>query len=263
MRILLLEVQKKLEKIRNQRHARIASAFSELNRGIEPNRDRNGRYHAPCDGYLIPDSYRLDYSHRDYSDVLFGKGEYLPVPFDPFEDPLCKESFKDYAITKARFKVLESFKKEMTEFSKEFEYSVSFGKAWTDKNDNIICYAYLSGMKMFINALESVVGYVEVERSKAEVIKGEAPRGKQTVKGTIVGVKVVEGFNNGYSVTYITKAMIILENNSTVYGTLASSICEAKKGDTVQFTATFEHSEKDNTHSYFKRPTKASILEVA
>ncbi len=54
--------------------------------------------------------------------------------------------------------------------------------------------------------------------------------------------------------------MVVLENGATVYGSVPASICSVEHGQNVEFSATFEVSNNDKGHAFFKRPTKAKIL---
>lgn len=56
------------------------------------------------------------------------------------------------------------------------------------------------------------------------------------------------------------KMFVELENGSTIYGSLPSKISEAEIGDKVSFSANFTHADDDDTHAFFKRPTKAKII---
>lgn len=60
---------KELELIRLTRRNRAIAAYAEINNSMEPNEDRNGRLHAPCDGYEDIDGRGL-----------YNKGEFLPIP---------------------------------------------------------------------------------------------------------------------------------------------------------------------------------------
>lgn len=86
-----------------------------------------------------------------------------------------------------------------------------------------------------------------------------AVAGKYTFKGVVVGFKTVE------SQYGITEKMIVKHStdNWKVYVTVPSSIYDVNKGDTIEFTATFEVAENDNTFAFAKRPTKASIISRA
>ncbi len=89
------------------------------------------------------------------------------------------------------------------------------------------------------------------------VATGVAPTGRQTISGVVLSVKVVTvpGFSRYASSQEITKVLVDLGNGAKVYGNAPSAV-EPVKGDKVQFTATFEPSERDNLFGFWKRPTK-------
>lgn len=90
--------------------------------------------------------------------------------------------------------------------------------------------------------------YTELNKSK-----GEAPVGKQTVKGTVVSVK---DWMDIYGPVF--KMTVRLENGATVYGSLPKAVPADYRGE-IEFTATFENAKNDTTHSFFKRPSKVTV----
>lgn len=90
--------------------------------------------------------------------------------------------------------------------------------------------------------------YAELNKSK-----GEAPVGKQTVKGKVVSVKEWLDFYGP-----VFKMTVRLENGATVYGSLPKAVPHDFRGD-IEFKATFENAKDDSTHSFFKRPSSVVI----
>lgn len=110
-------------------------------------------------------------------------------------------------------------------------------------------------VKLITEVEEKINNYVE------PIAAGPAPRGKQTVEGTIVGFKSAEGYMPG---TTVTKMMIQFENGSKAYGTCPASLemdQAVNKGTRVQFSANFE-APRDGAEdmAFFKRPIKAVVL---
>jgi hypothetical protein len=48
-----------------------------------------------------------------------------------------------------------------------------------------------------------------------------------------------------------------------VWGTVPSSLPNTDRGDKVTFTASVERSNNDETFGFFKRPSKATLIEAA
>ncbi|AWY06683.1 hypothetical protein SEA_ZETA1847_49 [Microbacterium phage Zeta1847] len=102
---------------------------------------------------------------------------------------------------------------------------------------------------------------VELEAIAArDAAKVAAPEGRVELEGVIVGLKYREPYAYGAAGSW---AAVIECDGFKVYGTLPSSISAAERGTRVAFTATLERSEDDASFAYYKRPTKARILEAA
>lgn len=123
------------------------------------------------------------------------------------------------------------------------------------------CYVYIeAASKGYINIIRNFLE--EINNKQKEIQeqnkpkKGIAPEGKQVITGTILGLPCTENY---YGIQL--KMFVELENGSTVYGSLPSKLYEAEIGDKIQFSANFTHAEKDNTHAFFKRPTKPQFIK--
>ncbi|MDR1213735.1 MAG: hypothetical protein LBK54_06610 [Propionibacteriaceae bacterium] len=88
------------------------------------------------------------------------------------------------------------------------------------------------------------------------------PEGRVTVTGTVVGRKLIETFYT-YTGEVHVKITVRDDRGFKVYGTASKDIRDVERGDRVTFTAALEPSRDDDTFGFFKRPTKASILERA
>jgi len=241
--------------------ARVAEKAATANNGKEPTIDCYGRLHAPCDGYF-------------WEDTTYQGGAYLPFS-EEFYEQLELMTGRVRTANSRRFAYsvrLKSTTKEIEELSACIgNYGVvERGRIWDDGESS---YAYI---KTNQKSLSDLIHTYEQERAaareaareaelaKLKALKGTAPEGRVAVKGKIVMIKDVQGQSFSYYDSGITTKMLVeLGNKSTVWGTLPSKIYDAEKGDTVEFTATFEHAEGDHTHAFFKRPSKTSILERA
>lgn len=95
------------------------------------------------------------------------------------------------------------------------------------------------------------------EATAAATPKANAPDGKATVRGVVVSTRLQE---SGYG--DVIKMLVELPGLARVWGTMPAAIT-AKKGDEVEFTATFERKSDDPSFAFYKRPTKASITKEA
>ncbi|VAK79598.1 Uncharacterised protein [Enterobacter cloacae] len=239
-------LNKKIEEligIRQKQQARILKAFSDLNNGIEPNEDHNGRLHAPCDGY----------EHFETGE-LYGKGQFIVMPeYDDWYSPASYQG-KSYDPN-TRFKGKTADYQEIVKLMESFGMRVKTGRRW-DESGEEYCYFTVTGHKPLIDTISKTVEAMQAEqREREKQFKGMAPTGKATVKATIKGVKMVEsGF--GHSIRLIPKMIITLENGATAYGTMPKALADqnAKAGHAFMLKATFEQDKNDSTHAYFTRP---------
>lgn len=268
LNLVVSAFEKVLSKVIERDAARIErlnNAWAEENSNMPPILDCKGRFHAPCDGYVLPNSSE-DYVGRNYDEVVFAKGQYLPVPLSRDEDIAYLQIRKSNAMlekymAREKIKVEESLADEII---KELEDNafIKFGKgkSW-EVNDIRVCYLYLSGNKSFLSDFYSSIKDV-IENKDKQIYTGEAVEGRVRVKGEVINIKVDSEFAYGspYNAAIVKRCLIKLDNDSTCYGNVPSNVFdELSVGDKVEFTATFSKSEKDSHHAYYKRPFKMEI----
>lgn len=83
--------------------------------------------------------------------------------------------------------------------------------------------------------------------------------GRETVTGEVVTIKALEN-NFSYSGGITLKMLVKDDRGFKVWGTVPRSI-EVERGDRVTFTATLSASTDDETFGFFKRPTKADVMQ--
>ena len=238
---------------------RVCFDYAEANQP-EPNVDCKYRLHAPCDNYIIPSALAMAADVSE--DLVYAKGEFLPMPKTDEELGFVMFSANDYTY-KTKIKVDAVHRDLLDEAVKLKMFAVSYGKTW-EVGTQVLCYAYVEtntkGMRNIMDRFadylyEEAAKILEAKKDDEKAKKGVAPEGKQLIKGVVVMTKISEGYYG-----YEHKMMVILENGATVYGSVPSKISDVEKGQTVEFSANFEHSDNDNTHSFYKRPTKAIIV---
>lgn len=253
----------------------VTESYKVENEGLSPNIDKKGRLHAPCNGYKIPDRQLslCDFT-ACYDEKLFRKGEFLPNPitddqFFFFSGASYDKSFKTSFCLEESDEMMTAFK-TLQEESNDLPFDISFSRSWTF-NKKTYCHVNVkSGWKSIISLFEEQMSIITeekeaiekarkaIEAAERKALKGVAPTGRKKVKGTVTNIKMYEGYAYN-TVTY--KMLVTLENGATVFGSIPSSIIDVEKGETVEFTATFEENEEDNTHSFYKRPSKAIIVK--
>ncbi|WJZ27967.1 hypothetical protein NCTGTJJY_CDS0088 [Serratia phage 92A1] len=237
-----------------KRRAQIISKAEVLNSGWSPNQysragmdsfsptwGKDDRPHAPFDGYL--------WEHPVTGSIdEYGGGQYLPY-IDDFERMDKPEFTGDFGWWKLRLtsSMLEQLK-EISGVQTQEPY-----KEWPLGKHTIV----MAKVRAHASVLDAIKDFSEQffndYYANLKTEKGIAPVDKQTITGRIVFTKIEEGFY-GDSI----KMMVELPNKSTVYGTLPKCIPADHRGN-IEFTATFTHKNGDNTHAYYKRPTKASV----
>lgn len=223
-----------------KRVARFKATVSEQNYGKQPTIDNKGRAHAPCDGYI-------------FDGVDYLGGQFLHTPPEVLE---AIEEARGYmpAIDLNKYllktKVVASVSDyEIISLLLQGIADVGKGASW----DNGMCYLYFKTKRKSLFTLLENIKAEQFERRKQS--KGEAPVGKTAIEGVVRKIKT---FNTVYG--QVTKIMIELDNKATCYGTLPSKLGESKLGDRISFSAAFTNAGDDNTHSFYKRPNKAKLI---
>ena len=218
---------------------RIMMAFESANQGKAVTIDCNGRFHAPCDGYLAPDS-----------DQVYAGGQYIPMPNT--DETMQRGS----TLYSAKIMIIADDQDVIREYAKE-NFDIGFGKAWTQAGSNV-CYAYIKGYsKTIMSAINSAEQAVKALR-KEETIKYNAATkkplesGRYSVTGKVVKT-FVSAYDNGYQITYTHKMVVELEGGQVVTGTIPKKL-DAAEGEIVSFKATFEANKEDPTTGKFSRP---------
>lgn len=246
---------------------RLESLFKECNSSIPPNVDVDGRYHAPIDGYVCPFDTIENKTYR--------KGQYLPLPKDLIE--LLEELNPSYdvmqydklGLKKEKILIPASLAGELIKITTKYPYhihiNISTGKTFT-RNNVESCYIYITTKRISIlkdafKCIYNMVNNKEQEKKEEEKAqKGIAPTGKQSITGVI---KAAYWKDNYFGGSY--KMIVELDNKATIWGSIPrkaiDSVDDIKelKDKNISFTATFEHAEDDNTHSFYKRPSKVII----
>lgn len=102
------------------------------------------------------------------------------------------------------------------------------------------------------SAAERVVRKAAEEAAKVDM--PDLHEGRQAIEGVVLTTKW-----QGGQWGEVEKMLVQLDSGHKVWGSVPSSI-EVEKGDRVEFVATVERSKDDHTFGFFKRPTRAAIL---
>lgn len=248
----ILTLRQKFEELRaaaQERRDRIEAAYREENSDVPPTRDCNGRYHAPCDGYMIPGDLLDTVEYRGcYDDHVFGAGEYLPVPLSADDDYFGGYNSMFSVACQRKAKALVSVVVELQTLGPELGLRVSHGKTW-DQDGQVVAIAYVSGIRAMVDAaVEALELPVKPREEEPEVY---LPAGRHQVEGEVVHVKVEEGY---YGTT--RKMLVKTAQGHKLWGSLPGAMDTEFRG-WISFSAQFEPGK--NGMTWFKRPTKVTF----
>lgn len=97
---------------------------------------------------------------------------------------------------------------------------------------------------------------VAAERAAAQAAALPVPTGKVTVRGKVLTIKSQDSVYGP-----VTKMLVQHADGWKVWGSKPGAL-EVERGAVVEFSATIEASPEDNKFGFFKRPTKAKIIQT-
>lgn len=251
---------------------RIENAYKEANSALPPTIDNNGRLHAPCDGYMLPNSQLVNFDFgEEYESKIFAKGAFLPNPIHDndelffFDNERNNNKFNHHASRLLTGDEIIDVMRNIETNDKPLNIRIS--RSWKRKGETQCYINIYSAFKTINNKITSIIDdYTEEKEIKrkadelaAKALKGDAPTDRVTVTATVSGLPVYEDYYKGYT----TKLMITLENGATAFGSLPAKISDVNIGDIIEMTAKFIQKKDDKTHADFKNPTKPTIKERA
>lgn len=115
----------------------------------------------------------------------------------------------------------------------------------------------------------------EAARAADHAAAAECPEGRVRVIGTILSVKQMDSGWGAYSIEKVWKMLVRDESGYKVWGTIPTSLQEqtelyitrqtydpqSLKGKRVTFVAAIQPSDDDTKFGFYKRPTKAHVLD--
>lgn len=218
------------------------SGIAEKNQNLRPIISSAG-LHAPIDGYLGNNG--LEYL----------KGQFIPI------DEIAPDSWREYSYREStsRFKFPLEMLEELTEMFRGLANNergyIEHGKTW-DENGVEVANFFFTGNLTYLKGLAEVhTEILDLLNENANQNKGDSPVGKETIQGEIINISTK--FDDFYGPKEVMT--VKLDNGSTVWGTLPKALYNAETGSRIQFTATFTPASCGK-HSFFKRPSKASVL---
>jgi hypothetical protein len=221
--------------------ARIDEEAAEHNLGLPPTWGADGRPHAPCDNYLWGDDKRI-----------YMGGQYLPLPDEDGEYSQSVQSPGIYYVN-----LPTAWVQQLTDALDDGVVSLKSGKTWEYKGvEYCRCELLSTSVSLSKGMVELIDKHVEKLKAKPYDDEPGAPvvEGRIVVSGVVLTVKMQEGYYG-----WEQKMLVRDDRGFKVWGTVPSCI-EPERGSRVEFTATVNKSDKDETFGLYKRPSKAKII---
>ena len=246
---------KAAEAARAARKARIREVV-DFDHEIEPTKDCNGQLHAPCDNYFwrwpVID---VDGDVVDCLERTFMAGEFLPGVIK-LNRPVGRLS-NDYG-RRVDCVAAADAQRLICEFEQNPHITISNGKEF-EREGMTLCHLYVNTKcnDAFEMIEEHFYAAYRAARKAANADVDPCPVGRVVITGEVLGTKT------DYNAFGAVQKMLVKDDRGfKVWGTIPGSIT-AVKGCRVTFTATIEPSKDDDRFGFYKRPTKAAILEEA
>ena len=217
------------------------SGIAEKNQNLRPIISSAG-LHAPVDGYLCND------------DKEYLKGQFIPVEIDP--ESWRVYSFREYtSCFKFPLEMFEKISEMFQNLTNNEDAYIDHGKTWNENGVEVANFFFTGNLPYLKGLAEVHVQIMDLLKENANRNKGDSPVGKVSIQGEIINISTK--FDEYYGPKEVM--MVKLDNGSTVWGTLPKALHDTEAGARIQFTATFT-AAPCGKHSFFKRPSKVSVL---
>lgn len=252
---IILELIEENRKAHHALRAKVEKRAQELNAGwaktrysrdgfdlcVEPTWGKDDRPHAPFDGYL--------WENEAGEVEAYHAGSYLPYVTEL--ESLDKPDYTgDHGWWKIRLTTEMFVELSLCEY---VENQAPY-KSWELPDNTTVVMAKVRAHKKVLEAIQEYSrSWFDDYYTKAKADKGDAPEGKLAVKGRVVSTKVIEDYFG-----VISKMTVLMENGSTVYGTLPKAVPIDYRGN-IEFTAMFTQALNDRTHSFYKNPCRITL----
>lgn len=249
---------------------RIKRVAAEYNDDLEPvYSEKSGRLHAPCDGYL------WTWWEGDHEfDAQYLAGQYLP--YSKERESILIGGFTGKTEFVAPAERADKFMSQWQNLPASTREIVCIYKSrvFHDKRGNPLCFLTISKCPEDIcEAIrEKVIGDLvrlqkyaqEQQQSEREKRDAAHEAGEDAPEGRIVITGIVLAFKLQSSQFGDTLKMLVQDDRGfRVWGSVPKSLDDAERENRITFTATVTASDRDAKFGFFKRPTKAAILEEA
>jgi len=249
---------------------RLANAAANRNKGAEPIfSEKSGRLHAPFDGYVW-----VWCEGGTEFEAAYLAGQYLPFPKE--RESIALGDFGEETKFVVPANRADKFMTQWQELSAATRdiVNVYASRVFDDKHGKPMRYVTVSQCPQDIcEAIhEKLVGDLirlqkyqqeqrdaeRAERDAAHEAGENAPEGRVVITGTVLAFKVQESIYGD-----VLKMLVQDDRGFRVWGSVPSSLDDAERESRITFTATVTASDKDAKFGFFKRPTKAAVIDEA
>ena len=249
---------------------RIKRVAAEYNDDLEPvYSEKSGRLHAPCDGYV------WTWWEGDHElEGTYLAGQYLP--FSKERESIIRGGFTgqtEFVVPVDRADKFMSQWQNLPASTREI-VCIYQSRVFHDKRGNPLCFLTISKCpediceaihEKLIGDLVRLQKYAQEQQKSEREKRDEAHEaGEDAPEGRIVITGIVLAFKLQSSQFGDTPKMLVQDDRGfRVWGSVPKSLDDAERENRITFTATVTASDRDAKFGFFKRPTKAEILEVA
>ena len=249
---------------------RIKRVAAEYNDDLEPvYSEKSGRLHAPCDGYV------WTWWEGDHElDAQYLAGQYLP--FSKERESIIRGGFTgetEFVVPAERADKFMSQWQNLPASTREI-VCIYQSRVFDDKKGNPMRFLTISKCpediceaihEKLIGDLVRLQKYAQEQQKSEREKRDEAHEaGEDAPEGRIVITGIVLAFKLQSSQFGDTLKMLVQDDRGfRVWGSVPKSLDDAERESRITFTATVTASDRDAKFGFFKRPTKAEILEEA
>ena len=249
---------------------RIKRVAAEYNDDLEPvYSEKSGRLHAPCDGYV------WTWWEGDHElEGTYLAGQYLP--FSKERESIIRGGFTgqtEFVVPVDRADKFMSQWQNLPASTREI-VCIYQSRVFDDKKGNPMRFLTISKCpediceaihEKLIGDLVRLQKYAQEQQKSEREKRDEAHEaGEDAPEGRIVITGIVLAFKLQSSQFGDTLKMLVQDDRGfRVWGSVPKSLDDAERESRIAFTATVTASDRDAKFGFFKRPTKAEILEEA
>lgn len=246
------------------REKRLEKMGSDLNDGLMPTLDSQGRLHAPCDGYAW--TWEVE-GHINREPFL--AGEFLPCDskHEATRRFRVKGARRHECIPLGLADAVQGACAVLREHEVPFDLSSGQpfeSRQWGEEVAHVYAETPSAEAHEILAAFFDSQVYAQrraeiEEREKAEREAYEnaepCPEGRVEITGTLLAVKNVPNAWGG-----ALRCLVRDDRGFKVWGSLPYAISAAEIGDRLTFAAAVTPADEDPKFGFFKRPTKAQLL---